>query len=678
LTIHPPLLASVSLLPTTVIGGAASTGTVSLNGPAPTGGIVVALSSDNPAVSVPNSATVAAGATTATFPVNTIAVAAQIGANISGSYLGTASAPFTVNPAALAAVSLNPASVAGGSASLGTATLSGPAPAGGAVVMLTTDNAIVPAIEGVYSSSGLPASGSIDWASLGPDFSFIASGTAVPVGGLPAVNVTLSTATGQSLMTLTNCSTGGNCGWYGNFTSGVKLLWMNGTYDGATGWWGANGPLTVQFNTPQRGIGFQIMADELGPFTATLCAYNSSNTLLGCVPFDGTGNGVANGSAIFAGLYDDAQEISKVTVDASGLLYPHDFAISHMFVTGSRRPLVPLSVTVPAGAVSADFPVSSSAVATTTSVTVTGAYLAAQQIANLSIQPATLASVTLTPDAVSGGTALTGTVTLNGAAPAGGSLVLLSADNPVSSAVQSVNTTSALPKNGSVSWNVLGPVFTSVSSGTVVPVSGLPGVTVTVSTANQQPGMILANCPVPAGFCAFWGNFAPNEPLLWVGGTYNGQTGSWTANGPLTLTLNTPQRGLAFRIMADEGGPFSATVCAYNSADVLLGCKPYSGSGAPIAGGSNGIAAFVGIYRDTPEIARITIDAGGALYPHDFAIGSLSVAGSRRMVPASVKVQPGASSASFPVNTDTVDSPANITVTGEFQTIRNTTLTVNP
>jgi hypothetical protein len=205
----------------------------------------------------------------------------------------------------------------------------------------------------------------------------------------------------------------------------------------------------------------------------------------------------------------------------------------------------------------------------------------------------------------------------------------------------------------------------------------MPGLTVTVSTATQAAGMVLANCPVPTGFCAFWGNFAPNEPLLWVNGDYNGQ-GAWIGNGPLTLTLNTPQRGLGFRIMADEGGPFSATVCAYNAADVLLGCKPYTGTGAPIAGGSNGIAAVVGIYRDSADIAKVTIDAGGALYPHDFAIGTVSVATSRRMVPSSVTVQPGATSATFTVNTDTVDATTDITVTGDFGASHDAVLTVNP
>jgi hypothetical protein len=261
----------------------------------------------------------------------------------------------------------------------------------------------------------------------------------------------------------------------------------------------------------------------------------------------------------------------------------------------------------------------------------------------------------MNPTGVIGGTSSTGTVSLTGTAPAGGVVVTLAADNAVSAGVQGVTATSEMPQDGTVTWSQLGGVFTSIPSGTAASITGLPGVTVTVATANDdQSSMILASCPTVDGMCGFWGNFVPAEPLLWVGGVYDGLTGSWTGNGPLVLTLSAPQRGVAFRIMADEGGPFTGTVCAYNASDVLLGCVPISGTGAPIAGGLNGIAAYAGVYNDAQEISRVIIDAGGALYPHDFAIGSLTVTSTRRMVPPSVTVQPGATTATFPVNTYTV------------------------
>ncbi len=67
-----PVLTSLTVNPSSVVGGSPSTGTVTLSGPAPAGGAVVSLSSDNTlAATVPASVTVAAGATSATFPVTT-------------------------------------------------------------------------------------------------------------------------------------------------------------------------------------------------------------------------------------------------------------------------------------------------------------------------------------------------------------------------------------------------------------------------------------------------------------------------------------------------------------------------------------------------------------------------------------------------------------------------------
>jgi hypothetical protein len=157
----PASLSSISLNPTSVTSGNPSTGTVTLSGPAPTGGAQVALSSSNTAVAtVPSSVTVAAGATTASFTVNTSAVAASTTVAISASYAGaTASASLTVTPAptapTLSSLTLNPTTVVGGvQSSTGTVTLSGPALSGGAQVALFSSNS---AVASVPSSVTVPA-----------------------------------------------------------------------------------------------------------------------------------------------------------------------------------------------------------------------------------------------------------------------------------------------------------------------------------------------------------------------------------------------------------------------------------------------------------------------------------------------------------------------------------------
>jgi hypothetical protein len=92
-------LASVKLSPTSVIGGASATATVALTAPAPAGGIVVALKSNNFNIaSVPASVLVQAGATSQTFTVTTSAVKRRATVTISATYAGiTKSATLTVN-----------------------------------------------------------------------------------------------------------------------------------------------------------------------------------------------------------------------------------------------------------------------------------------------------------------------------------------------------------------------------------------------------------------------------------------------------------------------------------------------------------------------------------------------------------------------------------------------------
>jgi len=88
---------SFTLNPATVAGGAASTGTVTVSTTAPAGGTAVILSSSNPQLAaVPATVTVPEGATSATFPITTTAVAFDQSATIDATYAGTLQSKLTV------------------------------------------------------------------------------------------------------------------------------------------------------------------------------------------------------------------------------------------------------------------------------------------------------------------------------------------------------------------------------------------------------------------------------------------------------------------------------------------------------------------------------------------------------------------------------------------------------
>ena len=141
--VSAPGLASIGASPNPVVGGNSSTGTVTLTAPASSNLNVTLSSASNVAV-VPASVAVLQGASSATFGITTSGVATQNLITLSASYNSiTKTATLTVNPApaaALATLALNPASLVGGDPSTGTVTLTGPAPANGARVTLTSSN----------------------------------------------------------------------------------------------------------------------------------------------------------------------------------------------------------------------------------------------------------------------------------------------------------------------------------------------------------------------------------------------------------------------------------------------------------------------------------------------------------------------------------------------------------
>ncbi len=144
---------AAALVPNGVVGGSSVQGKVYVQNRALAGGQVYTLTSSNPAVAtVPASTTVPAGSNVATFVVSTHPVAVPTPVQITVWSEGNGDHPVLwVDPAPpgvvlVSSLALAPASVVGGSPSQGTVTLSGAAPAGGAMVMLTSANSTVAAV----------------------------------------------------------------------------------------------------------------------------------------------------------------------------------------------------------------------------------------------------------------------------------------------------------------------------------------------------------------------------------------------------------------------------------------------------------------------------------------------------------------------------------------------------
>jgi hypothetical protein len=104
----------------------------------------VTLGSASGAIGVPASVTIGAGATSASFTVTTSAVTTTTSSTLSASYAGvTKTVTFLVTPsptiaATLSSLTLSRSTVQSGGSSSGRVALTGPAPAGGALVALTS------------------------------------------------------------------------------------------------------------------------------------------------------------------------------------------------------------------------------------------------------------------------------------------------------------------------------------------------------------------------------------------------------------------------------------------------------------------------------------------------------------------------------------------------------------
>ena len=153
---QPARIQSLSVAPTSVIGGASLIGTVTLTRAAPSGGFPIQLASSIPAAQLLTpSFIIRAGDTQQTFSIATLAVPSAVSVTISASSGDQSiSAAFTINSSPRAiSISLTRGTVVGGGSVQGTVSLT-PAPITSALVFLTSSNSAVQVASPVQISAG--------------------------------------------------------------------------------------------------------------------------------------------------------------------------------------------------------------------------------------------------------------------------------------------------------------------------------------------------------------------------------------------------------------------------------------------------------------------------------------------------------------------------------------------
>jgi len=373
----PPtlFLSSLILNPTSVTGGNSSTGTVTLSGPAPTGGAQVTLSSSNTTVArVPSSVTVAAGATSATFTVSTSAVAASTPVIISASYGGvTLTATLTVNPAPVApSITAQPVSqtVTAGQTATFSVTASGTAPLryqwqrnGGAIGSATSPSYTTPATS--TSDNGAQFTVVVT-NSVGIVTSNAATLTVNPAPVAPSITaqpVSLTVTAGQTA-TFSVTASG---------TAPLRYQWQrNG---GAIGNATSPGYTTPATSTSDNGAQFTVVVtNSVGNVTS-----NAATLTVTPPPLPTVSSLTLNPTSVVGGL-----QSSTGTVTLSGPA-PAGGATVMLSSSNTTVARVPSSVTVPAGATSATFTVNTSGVLLTTSANISASYNNTTRTATLAV-----------------------------------------------------------------------------------------------------------------------------------------------------------------------------------------------------------------------------------------------------------------------------------------------------
>jgi len=159
LTVCPPGLMSFTVDPTSIDGGNTVTGTVELSLPAPEGGAIVRVASDqNKVATVDWKVFVPAGETTATFPITTFPVSKVTTVRLRAAYPGpTRYATLVVNPPfVLSSLSLSRSSIKGGGVLFGTVTMARPASVDTQVDLSSS----MPGVASVPSTVTIPAGAS--------------------------------------------------------------------------------------------------------------------------------------------------------------------------------------------------------------------------------------------------------------------------------------------------------------------------------------------------------------------------------------------------------------------------------------------------------------------------------------------------------------------------------------
>jgi uncharacterized protein (TIGR03437 family) len=331
---------------------------------------------------------------------------------------------------------------------------------------------------------------------------------------------------------------------------------------------------------------------------------------------------------------------------------------------------MPLLVTIPAGTASAQFSITTSAVSSVQTVTITAQGNGATQTASLEIDPVNslqLNSFLVTPASVQGGRAASATVTLSGASPSGGAAVQVSSDNSAAEPPATV----AIPfGSNSATFSVPTPTVTATQTATMTASYGRSNKTAQLTVVPVLQLTLKNNAVV--GGNSVNGTVTLGEAAPVAGVTLTVQCDNRTvAQPPLTVTILSGQTSVAFTV----------TTVPVTVARTVTITVAYAGStqSASLTVNPVGSASLANLTISPDHVTGGTNTTGTATLGAPAPAGGtpvnlLSNAVFVAQVPQFVSVPQGQTSATFTIVTSHVTTVQTVTITGSAAGVSKTAM----
>lgn len=505
----PPTPVSVKLAKDPLYSGETTVVAVQLTAAVPSGGATINLNSSNPSV-VPVPAIITMPGNTAwmQFQLTVGQVTTPTPVTITATLnSGSASAQFTLQPPSLKSLTISPSTISGGAQPQGIVMLNGQAPAGGAVVTLTSNSPSVSPPASVFVEAG-SFSVSFPIPTSAVTANTTATVTASYAGASAEAQVTLTPQQPPSTLTLSPTSTTGRGG-----SSFATVTVASPSFTDQI--------LQVASSNPAVASVPNGVMIPAGSTTGGFNIFTSSVSTQTVVTISVSGGGVTKtadltvnpeapappptpGTPSLLSPAADAKVGQPITFDWSDVANATRYEIQIDDSKNFTAPLTFSQMVSVSQATITGLPAQRLfwRVRAFNSADVAGPFSSSRRFTAGAVStpppppsPTSLSAVSVSPTSVVGGTTAKGTITLTSGAPSGGALVSLSSANPSVAAVPSSVTVAA--GASSVTFNITTSAVTANTSvGITATYNGVSRTTtLTVTPASTTPP---SSDPLPA------------------------------------------------------------------------------------------------------------------------------------------------------------------------------------